>query len=87
MDFATCEKFFTDIMPGRGYPLRKSQLELSQKIDEVIQTKKILVAEAEVGTGKTFAYLFPAILEQIQTGGKILISTNTIELQEQQVFF
>ena len=48
-------------------------------IETAIQENKQLVAEAGTGTGKTFAYLVPALL----SGGKVIVSTGTKTLQDQ----
>ena len=45
-----------------GFRLRAQQLEMSQAIGEAIEATGVLVAEAGTGTGKTFAYLVPALL-------------------------
>lgn len=58
---------------------RPAQLELAQAIEDTIATGGTLVAEAGTGTGKTWAYLVPAILG----GGKVLVSTGTRTLQDQ----
>ena len=62
-----------------GYRLRPQQLEMAQAIQTAIDDRKVLVAEAGTGTGKTFAYLVPALL----SGGKVIISTGTKTLQDQ----
>ena len=62
-----------------GFRLRAEQLEMSQAIGEAIETTGVLVAEAGTGTGKTFAYLVPALL----AGGKVIVSTGTKTLQDQ----
>ena len=62
-----------------GYRLRIQQLEMAQAIEEAIRANTVLVAEAGTGTGKTFAYLVPALL----SGGKVIISTGTKTLQDQ----
>lgn len=62
-----------------GYRLRSQQLEMAQAISEAITSKQHLIAEAGTGTGKTFAYLVPAIL----SGHKTIISTGTKNLQDQ----
>ena len=62
-----------------SYRERPAQLELAQAIEETITTAGTLVAEAGTGTGKTWAYLVPAILG----GGKVLVSTGTRTLQDQ----
>jgi ATP-dependent DNA helicase DinG len=62
-----------------GFRLRSQQLEMAEAIGEAIETTGMLVAEAGTGTGKTFAYLVPALLG----GGKVIISTGTKTLQDQ----
>ena len=62
-----------------GYSERTQQLEMALAIGEAIENNTQLVAEAGTGTGKTFAYLVPALL----TGGKVIISTGTKNLQDQ----
>lgn len=62
-----------------GFSERTQQLEMALAIESAIQQNKQLVAEAGTGTGKTFAYLVPALL----SGGKVIISTGTKTLQDQ----
>ena len=62
-----------------GYRTRQQQLEMALAIENAIQENKQLVAEAGTGTGKTFAYLVPALL----SGGKVIVSTGTKTLQDQ----
>jgi len=61
------------------YRPRTQQLEMAQTIAQAIENQEILVAEAGTGTGKTFAYLAPALL----SGGKVILSTGTKTLQDQ----
>lgn len=61
------------------YRSRTQQLEMAQAIAQAIENREILVAEAGTGTGKTFAYLVPALL----SGGKVILSTGTKTLQDQ----
>jgi ATP-dependent DNA helicase DinG len=58
---------------------RPGQLALAQTIEATIAKRGVLVAEAGTGTGKTLAYLVPAIL----SGAKVLVSTGTRTLQDQ----
>ncbi len=58
---------------------RDSQLALAESISRAIDREEALVAEAGTGTGKTFAYLVPALL----SGKRVLISTGTKTLQDQ----
>ncbi|MCB5207841.1 ATP-dependent DNA helicase [Methylovorus mays] len=62
-----------------GYRTRVQQLEMAKAIEEAIKQGRQLVAEAGTGTGKTFAYLVPALL----SGGKVIVSTGTKTLQDQ----
>src|SRR3954467_15352018 len=62
-----------------GFKLRRQQLEMAEAIHAAIERQGVLVAEAGTGTGKTFAYLVPALL----AGGKVIVSTGTKTLQDQ----
>ena len=62
-----------------GYRLREQQIAMAREVQAAIEANKLLVAEAGTGTGKTFAYLAPALL----SGGKVIISTGTKTLQDQ----
>src|SRR5688572_28919206 len=62
-----------------GFTLRREQLEMAEAIHAAIERTGVLVAEAGTGTGKTFAYLVPALL----AGGKVIVSTGTKTLQDQ----
>ena len=63
----------------KNFRSRPQQVELAQAIAEAINSNHPLIAEAGTGTGKTFAYLVPALL----AGGKVIISTGTKNLQDQ----
>lgn len=62
-----------------GYRVRPQQIEMAERIAAAIGKHGVLVAEAGTGTGKTFAYLVPALL----AGGKVILSTGTKTLQDQ----
>ena len=62
-----------------GYRPRQAQTEMAKAIARAIAGQTTLIAEAGTGTGKTFAYLAPALL----WGGKVIISTGTKNLQDQ----
>jgi ATP-dependent DNA helicase DinG len=62
-----------------GFKQRSQQLEMAEAIAQAIEATGVLVAEAGTGTGKTFAYLVPALL----AGGKVIVSTGTKTLQDQ----
>ena len=62
-----------------GYEFRRSQLEMAELIDNAFLKHQHALIEAGTGTGKTLAYLIPAI----QSGRRVVISTATKSLQEQ----
>jgi ATP-dependent DNA helicase DinG len=62
-----------------SYEFRRSQLEMAQLVDTAFEKHQHVVIEAGTGTGKTLAYLIPAI----RAGRKVVISTATKSLQEQ----
>jgi len=62
-----------------GYRVRAQQVEMAERIANAIHKQEVFVAEAGTGTGKTFAYLVPAML----SGGKVIVSTGTKTLQDQ----
>jgi ATP-dependent DNA helicase DinG len=62
-----------------SYRPRHAQTEMAKAIAEAIAGQTTLIAEAGTGTGKTFAYLVPALL----WGGKVIVSTGTKNLQDQ----
>ena len=62
-----------------GFRVREGQIEMARAVADAIEKNAVLVAEAGTGTGKTFAYLVPALL----SGGKVIISTGTKTLQDQ----
>ena len=62
-----------------NYAPRQQQLEMAEAIETTLSNASVLVAEAGTGTGKTYAYLAPAIM----SGQKVFISTGTKNLQDQ----
>ncbi len=65
------------------FEYRHEQLEMAKHIETGLNTGKKIVVEAGTGTGKTLAYLIPSIEWAITNEKKVIISTNTINLQEQ----
>ena len=63
----------------RDYRSRPFQLEMAEAVATAISENGVLIAEAGTGTGKTFAYLVPAL----RSGAKVLVSTGTKTLQDQ----
>ncbi len=65
-----------------GYDFRPQQQAMAAAVDAAISQGQTLVAEAGTGTGKTYAYLVPAIL----SGRKVIVSTGSRNLQDQLFF-
>lgn len=61
------------------YEFRRGQLEMAEAVEAALLEKRHLIVEAGTGTGKTLAYLVPAIL----SGRRVIVSTGTKNLQEQ----
>ncbi len=76
-------RFFSELSPlaeaDASFRPRAAQQAMALAVAQAIQDNAVLVAEAGTGTGKTFAYLVPALLH----GGKVIVSTGTKNLQDQ----
>jgi ATP-dependent DNA helicase DinG len=68
-----------------NYEFRNGQLEMSIKIFDTLEEKRHIFIEAPTGIGKSFAYLIPAIYYAKENEKKAIISTHTINLQEQLI--
>ncbi|MFA3799805.1 helicase C-terminal domain-containing protein [Leptotrichia hongkongensis] len=67
------------------FEVRREQYEMAKLIENSMNENKKLIVEAGTGTGKTIAYLLPTLLYAIENNLKVIVSTNTINLQEQLV--
>ena len=67
------------------FEVRREQYEMAKSIENSMNENKKLIVEAGTGTGKTIAYLLPTLLYAIENNLKVIVSTNTINLQEQLV--
>lgn len=84
------QKFFeaeTGIIAGvkKDFSPRKGQVDLSKTILDAYTDHKHVIVEAPTGYGKSFAVLVPAIIKCISRGGRVVISTETLTLQDQYV--
>ena len=68
-----------------GYEHRPQQLKMAEAVSQAFADAIHLVVEAGTGVGKSFAYLIPAIDFSIDKSERVVISTNTISLQEQLI--
>ncbi len=66
-----------------SYEYRPQQIEMAKAVASAFNKGHHLVVEAGTGTGKSIGYLLPAILYSLRTGERVVISTNTINLQDQ----
>jgi len=68
-----------------GFESRPQQLEMARMVQQALRQQRRLVAEAGTGVGKSFAYLAGAIDQALQKNGPVIISTYTINLQQQLI--
>lgn len=74
----------TGILSGaRGFEFRPQQQEMAGAVARALETDTALLAEAGTGVGKSLAYLIPGIRFALEHDRKAVISTHTINLQEQ----
>ncbi len=90
IDLAEIRRFFSpNGALGRafeGYEQRDQQVRMSEAVADALNQGGALIAEAGTGTGKGLAYLVPAVLHAARRGERVVISTNTINLQDQLFF-
>ena len=70
----------------RGFEWRPEQQRMAAAVADALAGRSHLVVEAGTGVGKSLAYLLPAVLHAKRTGRKALVSTHTINLQEQLLY-
>ncbi|MGQ0794032.1 MAG: helicase C-terminal domain-containing protein [Deltaproteobacteria bacterium] len=70
---------------GGSYELRSEQIQMMEAVADAFNEDGISLIEAGTGTGKTLAYLIPALKWAIRNKERVVISTNTINLQEQLI--
>ncbi|MCK5355175.1 MAG: ATP-dependent DNA helicase, partial [Methyloprofundus sp.] len=76
-DFFASDGALAKVIPG--YLPRAAQIEMAEAVAQSIEDNEDVIVEAGTGTGKTFAYLVPAIV----SGKKVIVSTGTKNLQDQ----
>jgi len=70
---------------GDKYELRQEQLQMLESVTTAFNNNEISLIEAGTGTGKTLSYLVPAVNWALKNEERVVISTNTINLQEQLI--
>jgi ATP-dependent DNA helicase DinG len=68
-----------------GFESRPQQIEMAVAVEEALARRGQLLVEAGTGVGKSFAYLIPAIKQIVEKHERVLVVTNTINLQEQLI--
>lgn len=68
-----------------GYEHRPQQLQMMEAVATAFNDQQVLTVEAGTGTGKSLAYLLPAITWSLRNHERVVVSTHTINLQEQLV--
>ena len=82
------ESIFRTILPEYGFTVREDQIKLSQDMYLGLTGKQVAICEAEVGTGKTLAYLIASFVAKERYAAEygfnlpVTISTSSIELQK-----
>lgn len=86
------EALARDLMPGGrldasmpGYEYRPQQVEMLRLVAQAFNADRIAIVEAGTGTGKSFAYLAPSIAWALANKRRVVVTTNTINLQEQLI--
>ncbi len=80
------EVFGPDGLIARAHPEyehRPGQIEMARAVMRAFEEKRHLIVEAGTGTGKTLAYLVPAVAAALGGNGRVIVSTGTKNLQEQ----
>ena len=83
---STVEKIFSAegvLSHARNFEFRPQQQEMAMAVARALQDGKHLAVEAGTGVGKSLAYLIPSILFAVKRSKKAIVSTHTINLQEQ----
>ena len=91
MSLGDTDLFFGDQSPlrraeqfgGPAYEPRPEQFAMAHRVAQALDSAEQVCIEAPTGIGKTFAYLVPALYHARSTGQPVIISTHTINLQEQ----
>jgi ATP-dependent DNA helicase DinG len=67
------------------FEVREEQQVMARHVAESFNRNRLLLVEAGTGTGKSLAYLLPAVAWALKNGQRVVVSTNTINLQEQLI--
>ncbi|NDL59218.1 ATP-dependent DNA helicase [Phytoactinopolyspora sp. XMNu-373] len=79
------KELLTAVVEHLGGTHRPGQLEMAEAVDSAIGTREHLLVQAGTGTGKSLAYLVPALLHSVTTDEPVIVATATLALQAQLV--
>jgi ATP-dependent DNA helicase DinG len=82
---ATLEHLLQAAVAGVGGATRPGQQQMANAVAEAIHSRSHLLVQAGTGTGKSLAYLVPAVQHAVDTGRPVVVATATIALQAQIV--
>ena len=83
----TCSDLFEKLKQlMKNFEDRRSQIQMASDVENVLNKQTFGIFEAETGVGKSLAYLIPAIIYSKQNKKKIVVTTNTINLQRQLIY-
>ncbi len=74
---------FRNVAEVDSFRYRPSQQAMAEAVAEALGARQPVLVEAGTGVGKTLAYLVPALLFALEHGGKVIVSTKTLSLQQQ----
>src|SRR5882757_9067662 len=76
---------FPDVAPGeklaQAGPVRPGQVEMAEAVERSLRSGEHLAVQAGTGTGKSLAYLVPAVAHALASGSAVVVATATIALQ------
>ncbi|AHH94607.1 ATP-dependent DNA helicase [Kutzneria viridogrisea] len=84
-ELPSTEELLAEAVSAVGGAERPGQVEMAQAVERAIRTGEHLAVQAGTGTGKSLAYLVPAIRHAVGEGSTVVVSTATIALQRQLV--
>ncbi|MEU7691553.1 ATP-dependent DNA helicase [Microbispora hainanensis] len=84
-DLPPVEELLTAAVTALGGVERPGQVKMAQAVRDAIESEEHLAVQAGTGTGKSLAYLVPAIRHAAESGDAVVVSTATIALQRQLV--
>src|SRR6266699_1467881 len=85
----TTESFFSPnglLAKAKNFERRPQQQQIAAAVARALEEERHLVVEAGTGVGKSLAYLVPAVLYALEQKKKAIVSTHTINLQEQLIY-